>query len=104
MDFSPWPDLEGLDREALKALLVKHQEEMLSLAASHQNELRSLEAELESHRQTLSQQDEQLRSSSEQIEHLKLVIEKLRRRVFGVKSEKIVVQLEQLELLSLIHI
>ena len=42
---------------------------------------------------------EQLRrSSSEQIEHLKLVIEKLRRRVFGVKSEKIVIQLEQLEL------
>ena len=36
--------------------------------------------------------------SSEQIEHLKLVIEKLRRRVFGVKSEKIVIQLEQLEL------
>jgi transposase len=98
MDSASLPDLEGLDREALKALLVQHQEELLSLAASHENELRSLEIELESHRQTLSQQDEQLRSSSEQIEHLKLVIEKLRRRVFGVKSEKIVIQLEQLEL------
>ena len=98
MDSAPLPDLEGLDREALKALLVQHQEQLLSLAASHENELRSLEAELDSHRQTLFQQDEQLRSSSEQIEHLKLVIEKLRRRVFGVKSEKIVIQLEQLEL------
>jgi transposase len=98
MDSAQLPDLDGLDREALKALLIKHQEELLSLAASHENELRSLEAELESHRQTLSQQDEELRSSSDQIEHLKLVIEKLRRRVFGVKSEKVVIQLEQLEL------
>jgi transposase len=92
------PDLDGLDREALKALLIKHQEELLSLAASHENELRSLETELEYHRQTLSQQDEELRSSSEQIEHLQLLIEKLRRRVFGIKSEKVVIQLEQLEL------
>jgi transposase len=98
MDAAQLPDLDGLDREALKALLIQHQEELRSLAASHEDELRSLEAELDSHRQTLSQQDEQLRSSSEQIEHLKLVIEKLKRRMFGVKSEKIVVQLEQLEL------
>jgi transposase len=98
MDAAELPDLDGLDREALKALLVAHQEQLLSLAASHENELRLLQIELDSHRQTLSQQDEELRSSSEQIEHLKLVIEKLRRRVFGVKSEKIVIQLEQLEL------
>jgi transposase len=94
MDAAPLPDLDSLDREALLALLVAHQEEL----RSHEDELRSLQAELESHRQTLSQQDEQLRSSSEQIEHLKLVLEKLKRRMFGVKSEKIVVQLEQLEL------
>jgi DNA repair exonuclease SbcCD ATPase subunit len=101
MDAAQLPDLDGLDREALKALLIAHQEELRTLAAladSRQDELRSLEAELDSHRQTLSQQDDQLRSSSEQIEHLKLVIEKLRRRVFGVKSEKIIIQLEQLEL------
>ena len=97
MDSAPLPDLDGLDREALKALLVAHQEQLLSLAASHENELRSLHIELDSHRQTLSQQDEQLRSNGEQIEHLKLVIEKLKRRMFGVKSEKMVVQLEQLE-------
>jgi len=85
-------------QEELLSLTASHEDELLLLAASYENELRSLETELESHRQILSQQDEQLRSSSEQIEHLKLVIEKLRRRVFGVKSEKIVVQLEQLEL------
>src|SRR5271167_975121 len=87
MDAAQLPDLDGLDREALKALVL-----------AHQAELAALEAELESQRHILSQQDEQLRSSSEQIEHLKLVIEKLRRRVFGVKSEKVVIQLEQLEL------
>ena len=92
------PDLDGLDREALKALLIQHQEQLISLAASHKDELRLLEAELESQRNILSEQSQELRSSSEQIDHLKLVIEKLRRRVFGVKSEKIVVQLEQLEL------
>jgi len=77
MDAAPLPDLDTLDREALLALLVAHQEKLRSLAASHEDELRSLQTELDSHRQTLSQQDEQLRSSSEQ---------------------KMVVQLEQLEL------
>ena len=98
MDAAQLPDLDGLDREALKALLVAHREELRSLAASHEDELRSLHAEIESHRQTLCEQTQELRSSNEQIEHLKLVIEKLRRRIFGVKSEKIVIQLEQLEL------
>jgi transposase len=98
MDAAQLPDLDSLDREGLLALLVAHQEELRSLAASHEDQLRSLQAELESHRHTLSQQDEQLRSRGEQIEHLKLMIEKLRRAMFGKKSEKIVVQLEQLEL------
>jgi transposase len=101
MDAAQLPDLDGLDREALKALLIAHQEEvrtLAALAASHRDELRSLQAELDSHLQTLSQQDVQLRSSSEQIERLKMIIEKLRRRVYGVKSEKIIIQLEQLEL------
>lgn len=98
MDAAQLPDLDSLDREVLLALLFAHREELRSLAASHEDQLRSLQAELESHRQTLSQQDEQLRSRSEQIEHLKLMIEKLRRAMFGKKSEKIVVQLEQLEL------
>jgi transposase len=80
MDSAPLPDIDGLDREALKALLVQHQDQLLSLAASHEdellylsasheNELRSLEAELESQRHILSEQSQELRSSSEQIEH-----------------------------------
>jgi transposase len=87
MDLGALPDLDRLDKEALKALVLAHWTEMASL-----------EAELESQRQILSEQGRELLSRSEQIEHLKLVIEKLRRRVFGIKSEKIVVQLEQLEL------
>jgi hypothetical protein len=43
-------------------------------------------------------QSERLDSHAQQIEHLKLVIDKLRRMMFGSKSEKITVQLEQLEL------
>jgi transposase len=87
MDLGALPDLDRLDKEALKALVLAHWTEMASL-----------EAELESQRQILSEQGRELLSRSEQIEHLKLMIEKLRRAMFGKKSEKIVVQLEQLEL------
>lgn len=62
---APLPDLDGLDPEALKALLIaKHQE---------------------------------LASNSHEIEHLKLVIEKYRRMIFGRKSEKLASALGQLE-------
>ena len=81
------PDLDGLDSEALKALVI-----------AHRTELASMEAELASHRQTLTEQGQELHSRSEQIEHLKLVIEKYRRMIFGRKSEKLTGQLEQLEL------
>jgi len=70
---APLPDLDGLDSEALKALLIaKHNESV--------------------------EQHKQLRSSSQEIEHLKLVIEKYRRMIFGRKSEKLTRELEQLEL------
>jgi len=70
---APLPDLDGLDPEALKALLIaKHNESV--------------------------EQHKQLRSSSQEIEHLKLVIEKYRRMIFGRKSEKLTRELEQLEL------
>jgi len=59
-------DLDQLDVEALKALVIA--------------------------------KSESLDSHAQQIEHLKLVIEKLRRMLFGTKSEKISIQLEQLEL------
>lgn len=60
------PDLDQLDIEALKALVVA--------------------------------QRESLDSHTQQVEHLQLVIEKLRRMIFGTKSEKVIVQVEQFEL------
>jgi hypothetical protein len=64
--------LPDLDVEALKApVMAKHGE---SLA-----------------------QHKELTSNSHEIEHLKLVIEKYRRMIFGKKSEKLTGQLEQLE-------
>jgi transposase len=66
------PDLDGLDPEALKALVIaKHSESL--------------------------EQHKELTSSTHQIEHLKLVIEKYRRMIFGRKSEKLTGELEQLE-------
>jgi transposase len=93
MDRAPLPDLNTLDRDALVALIRAHQEEL----TAQQNELRSLQVELESQRQTVSQQADELRTRSERIEHMKLMIEKLRHTIFGSKSEKIVLKLEQLE-------
>ena len=55
------PDLDGLDLEAMKALvLAKHSESI--------------------------EQYKELTSSTHEIEHLKLVIEKYRRMIFGRKS------------------
>ncbi len=66
------PDLDRLDPEALKALVIaKHSESM--------------------------EQHKELTSSAHEIEHLKLTIEKLRRMIFGRKSEKLAGELEQLE-------
>jgi transposase len=66
------PDLDRLDPEALKALVIaKHNESM--------------------------EQHKELTSSTNQIEHLKLIIEKYRRMIFGSKSEKLTGQLEQLQ-------
>jgi transposase len=66
MDVVALPDIDQLDIEALKALVVA--------------------------------QRESLDSHTQQVEHLKLVIEKLRRMIFGAKSEKVVIQVEQFEL------
>jgi len=59
MDVGTLPDLDQLDNEALKALVVEQ---------------------------------------TQQVEHLKLVVEKFRRMIFGAKSEKAVIQVEQFEL------
>lgn len=60
------PNLDTLDIEALKALVIQQ----------HQN----------------------LRSSTEEIERLKLIVEKYRRTIFGRRSEKLTGQLEQARL------
>src|ERR1700677_4676409 len=97
MNRAPQPDLNLLDRDELVALVHAHQEEIASLAADRDEQIRRLEAEVDSHRQTLSQQANELSSRSERIEHMKLMIEKLRHVIFGTRSEKIVLKLEQLE-------
>jgi len=93
MDRSLPPDLDKLDREALVAMLVVHQEG----ARAKEEQLRSLQAEVDTHRQKVSEQAQELRSRAERIEHMKLMIEKLRHLLFGAKSERIVLELEQLE-------
>jgi transposase len=57
-------DLTALDRTALEALIVAQQTE-------------------------LSTQQEKLHNRDSEIEHLKLVIARLRRMMFGTKSEKV---------------
>src|SRR3984885_4018617 len=93
MDRASLPDLDMLDRDALVALLLAHQEEL----TAQQNELRSLQTELDSHRQMVSEQAEELDARSQRIEHMKLMIDKLRQMMFGMKSEKVILKLEQLE-------
>jgi transposase len=66
------PDLDALDIEALKALVIAQRSQLL-------------------------EQRKELTSTAQEIEHLKLVIEKYRRMIFGRKSEKLTAQLEQLE-------
>src|SRR2546430_17389498 len=74
------PDLDTLNHEALKALIIAQHAQIL-----FKNE------------QLLSK-EEQLASRDEEIERLKLLIAKLRRMHFGRKSEKLDWQIEQLEL------
>ena len=74
------PDLDTLNQEALKALIVAQHEQ------------------IHSQDEQLLRKDEQLASRDEEIERLKLLIAKLRRMQFGRKSEKLDRQIDQLEL------
>jgi transposase len=65
---TPLPDLDALDIEALKALVMEQHSELL-----------------------------EYRSNAQEIDRLKLIIEKYRRMIFGRKSEKSTPRLEQLE-------
>jgi transposase len=89
----PLPDLDALDREALLDLI----QQQASLVTAYDEEIRRLEAELDAQRQTLSEQADELDSRRARIEHLKLMVEKFRHMIFGRKSEKLVLKLEQLE-------
>ena len=80
MDAAKLPDLDQLDSKALKSLILALHEQIFS-----------------SQQEILSQR-EQLASRDAEIEHLKLLIAKLRRMQFGRSSEKRDYQIEQLEL------
>ena len=67
------PDLGTLDVDALRSLLLAKHSELVA-------------------------QQERLLSRDNEIEHLKLVIAKLRRMIFGAKSERATREIEQLEL------
>jgi transposase len=70
IDTLPLPDLDTLEPQALKAIIVTQRE----------------------------QYTRALTSRTDEIEHLKLLVAKLQRMLFGVKSEKVLRQIEQLEL------
>ena len=70
-------DLDGLDHAALKAMLLAQQDH---------------------HATQLANYNETLNSRAGEIERLKLQVEKLQRMLFGTKSEKVLRQIEQLEL------
>ena len=67
------PDLDAMNREALKALILSQHEQLRT-------------------------KEEQLQWREQEIEHLKLLLAQLRRMQFGRKSEKLARQIEQLEL------
>jgi transposase len=71
------PDLDRLDISALKALVVEQHGQRQQASLAH------LEA---------------LSAQGHEIERLRLIIEKLKRMMFGSRSEKVSIQIEQLEL------
>jgi transposase len=93
MDCAPLPDLDSLDREVLLDLIRAQEQQRASLDA----EIRRLESELDAQRQMVSEQADELDSRRARIEHLKLMVEKFRHMIFGKKSEKLVLKLEQME-------
>jgi transposase len=77
---SSLPDLQQLNSEALRALILSQHEQIVL------------------QREQLQSKDAQLATREAEIEHLKLLIAKLRRMQFGRSSEKLAWQIEQLEL------
>jgi transposase len=87
MDAATLPDLDQLDSNALKSLILTLHDQVFS----HQKQLTTQQEEILSQREQLAWRDVE-------IEHLKLLIAKLRRMQFGRSSEKRECQIEQLEL------
>ena len=77
MDAATPRDLDQLDTEALKALVLVLHEQVFS----HQKQLTTQQEEIRSQREPLASRDAE-------IEHLKLLIAKLRRVQFGRSSGK----------------
>ena len=73
-------ELNELDADALRALLIATRQELRST------------------REALQANEQQLLSRDHEIQHLKLLIAKLERMYFGRKSEKIARQIDQLQL------
>ncbi|AFT84787.1 Transposase IS66 [Paraburkholderia phenoliruptrix BR3459a] len=80
---NPLPD----DVETLKAMLLSQEEA-----------LRERDTQVLKLQETVDSQQAALASRTAEVEHLKLLIAKLRRMQFGRKSEKLDHQIEQLEL------
>jgi transposase len=81
------PDLDALDPRELKVLIL-----------SQHTRIASQDEKLVLQQEEILSQREQLALRDNEIEHLKLLIAKLRRMQFGRKSEKLDRQIEQLEL------
>jgi hypothetical protein len=74
------PDLDSLDHAALKAIIVAQLAQRETYTAQHQADTAALT------------------SHASEIAHLKLLVAKLRHMLLGVKSEKVLHHIEQLEL------
>jgi transposase len=84
-------DLDALDPAALKAIILAQRDAYQVRQAAHAVELESCTTQIES-------QSTALDARASEIERLKLLVEKLQRLLFGTKSERVLRQIEQLEL------
>jgi transposase len=94
MSFSASADDSLLDPEALSALVATLTREL----AAREQMLAQKDVELTRKDAEIALRDAKLSTHEQQIEHLKLVIEKLQRRAYGASSEKLERNIGQLQL------
>lgn len=95
------PDLNTLNAEALRALILAQQAHLTTQDEEilhHREELESKSEELVRKDEQLALREAEITLHKAEIERLKLLILKLRRMQYGRKSEKLGQQIEQLEL------